>query len=67
MENYFERMITWAKEIFPDMREEMCGFNWGRLYETYHTNSYDDKKLSVEIAKLYADEAVTDKDASRAG
>lgn len=39
----------------------MCGLDWGRLYETYHENFYDAQKLSAEVDKLYADEAVTDK------
>lgn len=61
LENYFEQVIDWARKNFPEIREEMCGLEWGRLYETYHANSYGDKNLSVEVDKLYEDEAVTDK------
>ena len=61
LEIYFERVIAWAREIFPDMREEMCGLEWGRLYETYRANTYDVKKISAEVEKLFADEAVEDK------
>lgn len=61
LENYFEQVIAWAKETFPDTHEEMCGLEWGRLYETYHKNSYDAKKFSADVERLYSDEAVTDK------
>jgi hypothetical protein len=33
----------------------MCGLEWGRLYETYHKKSYDPKKVSEQVHKLYAD------------
>lgn len=61
LQNHFERVIDWAKEIFPVPTEDMCGLDWGRLYETYHENFYDDKNLSAEVEKLFADEAVENK------
>ncbi len=61
MKNYFDGVINWIEETFDDTKSEMCGLEWGRLYETYHENKYDAAELDAEIEKLYADEAVTDK------
>ena len=38
----------------------MRGLEWGRLYETYHNNSYDPNKVSETLCKLYADPQVQD-------
>ncbi len=61
LKNYFDGVIDWIKKIFTAPKSEMCGLEWGRLYETYHENKYDAAELDAEIEKLYADEAVTDK------
>ncbi|MBQ6296320.1 MAG: DUF262 domain-containing protein [Selenomonadaceae bacterium] len=63
LENYFESVINWARGVFPNQREEMCGLEWGRLYETYHTKTYDAEKLAAEVAELYAadDDVITSK------
>ena len=36
----------------------MCGLEWGRLYETFHKNAYDSKKISKQINELYGDSYV---------
>lgn len=61
LENHFNSVVDWARGIFSELREEMCWLEWGRLYETYHGNSYEAKKIAAEVDKLYADEAVTNK------
>jgi hypothetical protein len=33
----------------------MCGLEWGRLYEEYHTKAYNPAKVSAEVQKLYGD------------
>ena len=33
----------------------MCGLEWGRMYEKYHTKPYDPAKVSAEVQKLYGD------------
>ena len=33
----------------------MRGLEWGRLYEQYHSKSYDPTKVSAEIQRLYGD------------
>ena len=61
LENYFEAVIEWAKNIFPTLRDDMCGLEWGRLYETYHKKFPPDKDFSAEVERLYEDDSVTDK------
>jgi len=33
----------------------MKGLNWGQLYNSYHTQTYDSVKVSQAVRKLYAD------------
>lgn len=55
LKKYFNSVIDWISSIFIDVESEMCGLEWGRLYEQYHKKSYAPKKVSVEVQKLYAD------------
>ncbi|GHV27821.1 hypothetical protein AGMMS4952_10170 [Spirochaetia bacterium] len=55
MKTYFDTVINWASGTFDDGEKEMCGLEWGRLYETYHGQSYDHYKISAAVQKLYAD------------
>ena len=61
LKNYFNKVINWADKTFLDTRDEICGLEWGRLYEKYHGNKYDIKRVTDEVNKLYGDEAVTNK------
>lgn len=56
---YFNAVIEWVSTVFTDVRPEMRGLEWGRLYETYHGESYDPKKMSTAVQKLSADDYVT--------
>jgi hypothetical protein len=56
---YFNAVIDWASTVFTDVLPEMRGLEWGRLYETYHSQSYDPKKMSDAVQKLTADDYVT--------
>lgn len=58
---YFQSVISWVKDMFPNYRKEMCGVDWGRLYNEYHNNSYNPKELESRISELMANEEVTDK------
>lgn len=60
LKSYFNSVITWASTVFKDVKSDMKGLEWGRLYETYHTNSYDPNKVSEMLCKLYADPQVQD-------
>jgi len=55
LRTYFNSVIDWVSNVFIDVEREMCGLEWGRLYEDYHKKSYDPKKVSTDVQKLYAD------------
>ena len=55
LKTYFNTVIDWVSGVFTDVESEMRGLEWGRLYETYHKNAYDPKKISNEVHALYAD------------
>jgi hypothetical protein len=55
LKKYFDSVIDWVSSVFLDVESEMCGLEWGRLYETYHKKSYNPKNISEEVHKLYSD------------
>jgi len=55
LKKYFTSVIDWVSSVFTDVENEMCGLEWGRLYEEYHNTSYNPKKVSEELKKLYSD------------
>lgn len=55
LKTYFTSVVDWVSAVFIDVENEMCGLEWGRLYETYHNKAYDPKKVSAEVQKLYSD------------
>jgi len=55
LKTYFNTVIDWVSGVFIDVEKEMCGLEWGRLYETYHKNAYNPKQVSEEVHNLYGD------------
>jgi len=55
LKEYFNNVIDWISSVFTDVESEMCGLEWGRLYEQYHKKAYDQKKTSAEVRNLYGD------------
>jgi hypothetical protein len=55
IKKYFSSVIDWVSSVFNQVESEMCGLEWGRLYETFHKKSYDPKKVSYQVQKLYSD------------
>lgn len=55
LKKYFSDVIDWVSGVFVDVESEMQGLEWGRLYEAYHKKSYNPKKVSEEVQKLYGD------------
>ena len=51
----FNSVIEWVSSVFTDVEKEMRGLEWGRLYEEFHSESYDPAKVSVEVHRLYGD------------
>jgi 5-methylcytosine-specific restriction endonuclease McrA len=59
LQTYFTSVIDWVSSVFiraPD--REMRGLEWGRLYETYHSQSYNASKVDARVDELCADPAV---------
>jgi hypothetical protein len=55
IKTYFKTVIDWISGVFIDVETEMCGLEWGRLYEAYHKKAYDPKKISDQVKQLYSD------------
>ena len=58
LKNYFNSLIDWVSTVFIDVEKEMCGLEWGRLYEEYHAYAYNPTKVSTEVQELYGDSYV---------
>ena len=58
---YFNSVIDWVSGVFRDVEKEMCGLEWGRLYEKYHALAYDPTKVSEAVQRLYGDPRVDNK------
>lgn len=55
LKTYFNSVIDWISGVFIGVESEMCGLEWGRLYEQYHKQAYDPKKVSAKVKRLYGD------------
>jgi 5-methylcytosine-specific restriction endonuclease McrA len=55
LKSYFNSVLDWVTTVFLDVEKEMQGLEWGRLYEQYHSKSYDPAKVSAEVKRLYGD------------
>ena len=55
LKTYFNTVISWVSTVFSDVESEMCGLEWGRLYELYHSKPYSPTVVSEKIKSLYAD------------
>lgn len=58
LESYFRSVIDWASTTFTMVEHDMCGLEWGRLYETYHTTPYSIDHVTSRVKALQADESV---------
>jgi 5-methylcytosine-specific restriction endonuclease McrA len=58
LKNYFNSVIDWVSVVFTDVESEMCGQEWGQLYEKYHSTAYNSSKVSIELKQLYGDSYV---------
>ncbi len=55
LKTYFNTIIDWTEGVFSEVYDEMCGLDWGRLYETYHRQPYNPQEVSAKVKNLYAD------------
>ena len=61
LKTYFNTVIEWISSVFTDVESEMKGLEWGRLYETYKSQSYDPVTVSEEVHKLLGDYNIKDR------
>lgn len=61
LKTYFTSVINWADGVFLNIRPEMCGLEWGRLYETYHNLPYDPATVEQKVRDLFGDEFVSER------
>lgn len=61
LKDYFNSVIDWASTIFTDIKKQMKGLEWARLYETYKNTPYDSALLSEKVQQLYSDSYVKNK------
>lgn len=54
LESYFNSVIGWVSGLF-DMTDKMKGLEWGRLYETYHSQPYNKEKINQKARQLLSD------------
>ena len=52
---YFNTVIDWVAGYFISVENEMCGLEWGRLYELYGKDPYDPDEVDKQVKKLYGD------------
>ncbi len=55
LQNYFNSVVEWVSSVFVDVKNDMCGLEWGRLYEEYHHKPYSAEAISQELQKHYDD------------
>lgn len=55
MESYFRSVIDWAAATFSMSERDMCGLEWGRLYESYHNTPYSTVHVAERVRALQAD------------
>ncbi len=57
----FETVIDWAGSVFDYTGKELCGLDWGRLYDEYHSRAYARAKVAERVDDLLDDPHVKDK------
>lgn len=58
LEQYFRSVIDWVSVTFTMVEHDMCGLEWGRLYETYHNTPYSVDSITERVQTLQADESI---------
>jgi len=49
---YFQDIINWAKKLFPTVRKDLKGINWGKMYAEYKDNTYNHNKLEKHYKEI---------------
>ena len=61
LKNHFDTVINWVDSIFDYTGSEVCGIDWGKLYNLYHTKAYSKAVVSKRVDELLSDLQVTNK------
>ncbi|MBQ1862259.1 MAG: HNH endonuclease, partial [Clostridia bacterium] len=61
LQNHFDTVIDWIDSVFDYTGSEVCGLEWGRLYDEYHKTPYSKSEITKRVDELLADYQVTDK------
>ena len=52
LKTYFNSVIDWVSGVFTDVESEMCGLEWGRMYEIYHSKAFRSGKSFSRCSKV---------------
>lgn len=55
LKHHFNSVIDWVSAVFPMVEKEMCGLEWGRLYNEYHNQAYNPAQVAEKVKALYGD------------
>lgn len=55
LQAHFNEVIAWIESIFADRYNEMCGLKWGKLYDEYNEQVYDQQRMTNRAAELMDD------------
>lgn len=62
LKDYFEKVINWAKDLFPKpIKNEMVGLDWGGYYHVHGKKTYDKTIIARRVLELMKDKEVTNK------
>ena len=61
LKNHFDTVIDWIDSIFDYTGSEVCGLEWGRLYQQYHTKAYSKSAITPRVEELLGDPQVTNR------
>ena len=59
--NYFDKVMTWTKMVFPLVRREMKSIPWGTLYNSHKDKVFNPVELETKLGELFQDDEVTKK------
>ena len=58
---YYQNVIEWVRQTFPNFRHEMKSVAWGPLYNQFKETALDSQDIENQVKSLMQDEDVTKK------
>lgn len=59
LQNHFDTVIDWVDSVFEYTGSEVCGLDWGSLYDKYHLNAYSKVDVNKRVEALLEDAQIT--------